>query len=362
MNIFRPIVAVLILFIPLYPKFPLLAISHTYVAIRLDDLVVTLSLVVYLAYQIKHHFPLFKQPISKYFLIYFLAVISSTITAILIYQTDPINLLLLHALRRLEYISLFYVTIAGIQKPKDLNFAYISLLLATFFVSVYGYGQKYFAWPVISTMNSEFSKGQLLQMNLWTRVSSTFAGHYDLAAFLAVTLIIIFCLTILNKNLLIRISGLIFWLFSFQILIFTSSRISIFAFCLGISLALILIKKYLWIIPLSLLVLVNLFSSKDLNQRLIATLPTIRRLSSPPTPTYLLPSPTPLPQPTIIVQTPATIASPLPTVIRHGPTEEYQAIDLDVGVARSGEIRFKAEWPRALTSFRKNQITGTGFG
>ena len=87
-------------------------------------------------------------------------------------------------------MSLFFIAINSVKAIKDFKFLYVFFLITTALVSFYGYGQKYLKFPVISTMNSEFSKGQLLQMDVWTRVNSTFAGHYDLAAFLSVVLII----------------------------------------------------------------------------------------------------------------------------------------------------------------------------
>ncbi|MFA7676520.1 MAG: hypothetical protein WCY28_03900, partial [Candidatus Shapirobacteria bacterium] len=108
-NIFRSIIAILILFIPLYPKFPLTNVSGTYVAIRLDDIVIAISILIWLIYQIIHRFPVFKIKITKLFLVYFLAIIASFVTALLIYQTEPTNILVLHLLRRFEYMSLFFI-------------------------------------------------------------------------------------------------------------------------------------------------------------------------------------------------------------------------------------------------------------
>ena len=59
-NIFKSILAILILFIPLYPKFPLFGVSDTYVAIRLDDIVVALGVLIWIIFQIKNKFPIFK--------------------------------------------------------------------------------------------------------------------------------------------------------------------------------------------------------------------------------------------------------------------------------------------------------------
>jgi len=365
MNIFRSLLAVLILFIPLYPKFPLTNFPNTYVALRLDDIVIGSIFIFWLIRQFKSRFPIFKEKITWFFLAYFLAITSSTLTAILIYQTDPINILLLHLFRRFEYISLFFIALEAINSKKDLLYPYLLLLLSVTGIAIYGYGQKYLQFPVISTMNEEFSKGQLLQMNIWTRISSTFAGHYDLAAYLSLILIVILGVMLIYKNLFLRIFSLILFLVGFHLLTLTASRISIFAFWGGSILSLFLIRKYLWIIPVSILVILSMVQSVDLNKRLLATLPLFKIKPTPtfkPLPTAILtpiptvstrPTPSPIPLPT---------AKPIPTIIRHGPIEEYLPIDADVGVARSGEIRFKVEWPRAITAFRKNPLSGSGLG
>jgi len=260
-------------------------------------------------------------------------------------------------------MSLFFLTLQAIKDKKDLKVPAISLLLSTFLVSLYGLGQKYFNLPVVSTMNSEFSKGQLLQLDTWTRISSTFAGHYDLAAFLSVALIIIFGLFLLSQKIYQKIPIFFIWALGFYILTLTASRVSTFAFWGDITLSLILIRKYLWIIPTSALMVFSIFNSADLNQRLIATIGTIR----PPKTAQPTSLPTAIPTPTTPTVKPtkgpvAVITTPVPTVIRHGPIDEFIPVDIDAGVARSGEIRFNAEWPRAITAFSKNRLNGSGLG
>ena len=215
-------------------------------------------------------------------------------------------------------------------------------------------------------MNSEFSKGQLLQMNVWTRISSTFAGHYDLAVYLSLILIIIGVVTILQKNIFLKIFSFILWLSFYNILNLTASRVSTFAYFGGIILALILVRRYFWIIPFTLLFAFSIISSKDLNQRLLATIPAIKSqfINQTVSPSIVTPIPT-----AIVTIAPVSTTStgiiglkPTPTVIRHQPVDEFIPADVDAGVARSGEIRFNVEWPRAITAFRKNPLTGTGLG
>ncbi len=362
----RPILAILIIFIPLYPKFPLFNVDGTYVAIRLDDIVVAVSVLIYLIYQIKYRFPVLKQKITLLFLAYFIAIIISTINAVFIFQTDPLNILLLNLFRRFEYISLFFLTIETLRQSIVLRPYYLFLLFTTIGIAAYGFGQKYFFLPVVSTMNSEFSKGQLLQMNTWTRISSTFAGHYDLAVYLSLVLIIFGIATVLEKNIFLKIISSILWLVFYYLLNLTASRVSTFAYFGGIILALILVRRYWWIIPFTCLFIFSILNSKDLNQRLLATIPAFKSqfLSQTKTTPVITPVPTiiltPIPLPTTI---PGTIAAkPKPTIFRHQPLDEYISPDVDAGVARSGEIRFNVEWPRAITAFRKNSFSGTGLG
>lgn len=369
LNIFRSIIAILILFIPLYPKFPLANVSGTYVAIRLDDIVIAASILIWAIYQIRKGFPVLKLKISRLFIVYFLAIVASTVYALLIYQTDPKNILLLNMLRRIEYMTIFFIAIDSIRSIKDFRFPYVFFLISTALVCIYGYGQKYFHFPVISTMNSEFSKGQLLQMDIWTRVSSTFAGHYDLAVYLSIALIIIGAFIVISKNLPLKLLSLIVWIASFQMLSYTASRVSIFAFWGGMIVTLIFLRKYLWIFPVSFAVVFSMFNSKDLNQRLLATIPAFKNQialfesKNKPTPNPTI-APTITPTPVIAAITPGKNSGlkPTPTIVRHTLPEEQIPIDTDVGVARSGEIRFQVEWPRAINAFTKNFLLGTGLG
>ena len=114
-SINRIILLVLLVFIPLYPKFPLANFSGTFVALRLDDIVIAISLLIWLLTQLKTKFSFLKLPITKLFIIYFISISISFIQAFLIFQTDPTNILILHLFRRFEYISLFFVTITSIN-------------------------------------------------------------------------------------------------------------------------------------------------------------------------------------------------------------------------------------------------------
>lgn len=363
-NINRVLLVLLIIFIPLYPKFPLFSVNSTYVAIRLDDIIISFCLLFWFISQIKNKFPFKKNKLLPLFIAYFIAIAISQLNSYFIFQNIPSNILLLNFLRRIEYMSIFFITIDGIKIKKDLNMVYWTFLVSLIGIAIYGYGQKYFQFPVVSTMNSEFSKGMLLRMDVWTRINSTFAGHYDLAAFLSMILVTIGTLTLISKNKIQKIISFIMWCISFHLLTLTASRVSIFAFWGSFTISLVLIKKYIWIIPLTILMVLSIMNSKDLNQRLLATIPAIKNFIPKKT---TVSKPTPTVTPTIIIATnnkPIAIKSqttPIPTVFHH-KIEEFTPIDTDLGVARSGEIRFNVEWPRAINAFKTNIITGTGLG
>ena len=374
MNIFRVLVSTLLLFIPLYPKFPLFDALNTYVNFRLDDVLVGLSILIWLVFQVKHGFPVFKEKISWLFLLFFASLGLSFLSGVFIHQTNFNNIYLLHTLRKIEYISLFFITIQGIRSKQDFKYLYLFTCLAAVLVNIYGIGQKFYNFPVVSTMNEEFSKGILLTISAWTRISSTFAGHYDLAIYASVVLVIIGGVMFLipKKWLILTIPT---WLTTYYVLTLTASRVSIFALLGGFSLCLIFLRKYLWLIPLWVLVILSIRSSDDLSKRLAATftmvkLPNIAIFQSRPS---TLPTTIPIPTPTIAIvaitpvngnNKPVIPATPTPyaTPVRARPTEGYPPVDLDAGVARSGEIRFNVEWPRAINAFLKSPLIGNSPG
>ena len=363
-NIFRPITTILLLFIPLYPKFPILEVNNTYVSIRLDDIVVATALFFLLLDQLKNRFSLLKTDLAKLFIIFLLSIFISLANAIFILQVDKVNLLILHTLRNVQYMLVAFLSLKSITNKKDLSYLLFFISIASVFVAIYGFGQKYYAWPIISTMNEEFSKGYLLTLTAWSRISSTFAGHYDLAAFLSIFLVILTTPLIISKSKLIKFIITILWLILFYLLTLTASRVSIFALWGGLIIAFTTTKKYLLIIPSSLLIIYSFFTSSELNQRLVATLNTVLPQKIQVVPTSI---PTAIPAPTTVVKaptstTPQVIVTPKPTVFRHVTPMEYPPVDIDAGVSRSGEIRFKVEWPRAITALIKNPLLGTGSG
>lgn len=237
--------AVLILMIPLYPKIPLFSPIEQYIVrVRLEDFAVLIA-VIFTAIQIFRK----KVSVDKKVLIlmgaYALAGFLSMLSAMFITKTVPLQPLhvgktLLHFFRYMEYFSVFFVSFTAIKTKKDLLFLLKLLVIAVFAIGVYGYMQKYFYWPVYSTMNREFSKGIRLVLTEHARIQSTFAGHYDMAAYLVITLPILLSLAlkIRSKKKKFALYGVFasgFWL-----MVMSASRIPFAAILFGTGIVILL--------------------------------------------------------------------------------------------------------------------------
>lgn len=381
--------AILLLFIPLYPKFPLFNVPNTYVAVRFEDFMVAFLVIIF---AVKCYFgkvEIFKERLNRLFFLYFLVGGLSSVSAILITQNVFPNLVALHWFRHIEYMSLFFIASLSITKTQDLKDYLKMIILATIGIIIYGLGQKFLGFPVISTMNEEFSKGLILSLTEWARISSTFAGHYDLATYLVMVLAIIMALIIGSARIYHKILAILLGIITYYLLILTASQISIFAYFISVTLVMLFSKRYLWIIPVIALSLVGLFASKDLTQRYATTIRVNRdmlleayenkmqewalsRIAKIPTPT-----PVPILPPSGItdsgskpkIKVPTLTPTPTPTpinlIVREKRYVKYESSGsadiIDVTAYRSVAIRLNVEWPRSLRAFSKNPALGTGY-
>ncbi len=360
-------VIALLLFIPIYPKFPTFNVAGTYVAIRAEDFMVAFVLLLWLINQSRQGFPTLKDRVGKLILLYWGVGFLSLLSALLITKNITPHIAFLHFLRRIEYMSLFFVALASVKSMKNVKSYGWVLFLATLGIVVYGLGQKFFAWPVISTMNEEFSKGMLLQLSEWARINSTFAGHYDLAAFmvliLAVTAGFFFGLKNKIKKILILLSGLA----SFYILILTASRVSFVAYLIAITFILVSLKKYWWVGPVLAFSLMGMLFSQEISQRYALTFnidlsALSSKIQKKPQKEQVFLVPTPLPEPTEeVVEEIEEVEElePKPTA-KVREVEEWQPT-AELSVEYSSGIRFDVEWPRSLRAFAKNPFLGTGY-
>lgn len=381
-NLARIGIAFLLFFVPLYPKFPLFSVSGTYVSIRLEDLFVALIVFAFIVNLCrKKDFSVLKWPLTGLIFLYFLVGLLSVLSGILITKNIVPHLAFLHFLRRFEYLSLLFVSYYSFKEIKQIKtFGWI-IFTSSFGVIVYGLGQKFFGWPVVSTMNKEFSKGMVLRLTWWARVNSTFAGHYDLAAFMVMILCLVIAALIIVKKWKIRIPILLLGIFSYYILILTASRVSFGAYLIGGFFVFWFAKKKKWLIPFLIISVLGMVFSEDLGQRYAATFHIDLSFLSgvvkfkPKEVAYIAPTITPIPtesvlQPLITIipgqkvptptPTPTPTLTPTPTPVVATPSAEmFEPTALAVG--RSTDIRLKVEWPRAIRAFLKNPLLGTGY-
>jgi len=325
----------------LYPKFPLFFLPGITVAVRLEDVVISVTLIVWLISHAQQLNTFVKDPVFRSIGLFFLVTLVSVFSGAYLTQTLTLTTGLLHWGRRLEYIALFFVAATSIKSKKDFMFVFKALLVISIYIFLYGVGQKYFNLPVVTTQNKEYAKGLALFYLPGGHLVSTFAGHYDMASVLILfspflylmlfatkkTLQNIFVLKNewITRALLIAIitSGL--WL-----LVQAASRISIVSYMLVATASLIFIKKYKYIpvVIISILLFINL--SSNLITRYMSIF-------------------------NVAVQKVISLEDSLIAV--HAQTEEEPQLVED----RSTSIRLNVEWPRALRALQKNPALGTGY-
>lgn len=266
-NIFKILFIGYIFLIPLYPKFPLLRVEFTYIAIRVEDIYfVILSLIFFIQFlrgKLKINWEIF-----KWFLAFWTAIFLSFIFGTVFLKTiNYPHLGLLHTLRRVEYMLPFIYASALIKNKKDILFYLKLYLFASFLVMLYGLGQKYLGFPAVQTMNPEYAKGRILFLTPEARISSTFAGHYDLAAYTIFLIPIALSLYFFSQEKKYYALVILY----IYILILTASRISFIAYILSTFPFLFILKKYRHILLLFLLTLVFLYADKRALSRFART-------------------------------------------------------------------------------------------
>jgi hypothetical protein len=166
------------------------------VRLRLEDIFIGFTFVVYLIYLIRGKIN-WRIPTWQLIFAYFAVGAMSILCGVFIIHTIPFALpnelihlskSVLHYARYIEYFFLAFLFFSSITRRAQLYVIGAAVLFVTSAISIYGVGQKYFYWPVYSTMNREFSKGIPLYLTPHARVQSTFGGHYDFAAYLVLLL------------------------------------------------------------------------------------------------------------------------------------------------------------------------------
>lgn len=248
-NLLFAISTFLLIFIPLYPKIPLADLLPGYIVrLRFEDLLVMLAAGVYMIWMLRGKIQPWKNPLFVIIMVYLGIGLMSGLSAIFITKTIPMYWLHigkwgLHWARRVEYMFLIFLFYDSVINKKRLSLLIWLTGLVVIVATIYGFGQKYYQWPVYSTMNREFSKGWRLVLTEHARVPSTFAGHYDLAAFLVLGLPLMLAMAFYGNG-LVKWSGRIGFISGYILLILTASRASFIAYGGATVLFFVFLGKY----------------------------------------------------------------------------------------------------------------------
>lgn len=367
-------VLTLLMFIPLFMKFPMVGVGGTFVAIRFEDILIALTYLLWAVYlivsgKIKSFF---KDQLNQAILVFFFIGSISLFSAIFVSHTATLHLGILHLLRRVEVMMLLPLAISVI-KSKRQAFVYLGALsLVLLITNGYALGQRYLGFPAVSTTNSELSKGVVYFIKPFGRIVSTFGGHYDLAVFLVMALSLISAVFfhLLKSELLLSL-----WLgflaaISAVVLVMTAARLSFVAAIAGVVGSLILVGKKKYILAILILAGLALLYPSQLRDRFISTFTvnikkswtsyfSNKDISSQRSKLNIPTLPLTSQQQSAENKATgsATINQPVSADIAPGEPTDIT----DLGVFRSFEIRFNVEWPRAIQSFIKNPLLGSGY-
>lgn len=367
------IILTLLVFIPLYPKFPLFNIKGTYVAIRLEDVFIGIAVVLWFLanrFNLKKYL---KKPIVQTFILFWLIGLFSLFSGVFATHTVKFSVGFLNWFRRVEVMLLFFVAAGSIQSVGQIKKILKVMAVVTLLIVFYGIGQQKLNFPVVTTNNSELSKGVITHLTPGSRINSTFAGQYDLAAYLSLVLCVIVSIFFFYKKLkdkaYIAFTGLV----SFALLGLTASRISFVAALLGAITSLWLQGKKILILLVILASIASVALIPDLRHRFVATI-TVNILNGGG-PKYEVPT-------GVTYNTnsdwyrlsPASRAAMLAKSLNVASISASEAAKISVdiapgepinrteqGIYRSFDIRTNIEWPRAMRAVAKNPLLGTGY-
>ena len=325
-KVLKFLVTALIIVVPLFQKFPAIRIPGIYVAIRLEDFLILFTFLAFLIPILKNLKNILEERISRSILLFLGIGLLSTLSGVYLTQSTALPITFLHLFRRIEYLSLFFVGFIYFRLNKEHNFIqYILklLLVVNLFILLYGLGEMYLNFPVIITQNEEYSKGVALSWIPGSHINSTFAGHYDLASYLVLTLPFFINAFFVYKEkiskFIIAVSvGFGFWLLSVAV-----SRISVVAFLISTTIALLLMKKQKELVIVGIISVVIFGFSPGLRERYGRIIEVVREKISLVSIVYA----------------------------------EEKVVFED----RSTSIRLAVEWPRAMRAFYKSPFLGTGY-
>lgn len=398
-NLLTVLAGFLLVFIPLYPKWPLFDILSGYnVRVRAEDFFVAFTCIVFAWQFIRRRIRIEWSPVSVGLISYLTFGFLSMLVAFFVIQTIPLQLefvekTFLHWFRRIEYFSLFFILFSSVKSLKTIRIFLILIFITLFATIIYGFGQKYLYWPAFSTMNREYAKGWWLYLSAHARVLSTFGGHYDFAAYLVITLSLSWSFFFGSSKKILKLVLLALIFGGLWMLILTASRSSFVAYLVGLSVVVFLwtFRKGLgWgisrlVVTVFLSVLLML-SFGDLSDRFLHILRISDRVSAlqsillkpfgtppkndaiflqnnlaavtsksdvPPLPQN--PADLNANQPTLYV--PQKTASGSTVLVAANRTYSQNAVMFDLSTG----IRLDATWPSAIKGFETDPILGKGY-
>src|SRR3989344_1002092 len=266
-NLLKIFLTLFIFLMPLYPKLPLKNVNYTYIAIRVDDLIVAAFVIVFFIQFLRRKVTLWTKYLPL-FILFWLSVFLSFWYGMYVQKTIEIaNVGMLNALRRVEYMVVFFIAASIPKSKKDFYYYLKTIFIVLALVCVYGIGQKFLGWPAVQTMNPEYAKGYLLYLDAYARISSTFAGHYDLAAYL-VLLIPVTLSMFIAKN---QKKYLVLFTLALLTIILSASRVSYGAYIISTVAFLLYQKKFRLLIFVLILTAVLTPLSANLTKRISRT-------------------------------------------------------------------------------------------
>ncbi len=407
-NLLIIIAGFLFIFIPLFPKLPLFDILPGYIVrVRLEDFFVAAAIIIWLI-QVARKKAKFTSLLLWPIVIYIIIGALSTLSAIFITKTIPfqaihINKALLHWARRIEYFSLYFIFYSAVKSISHLKKLTIIFGITVILATIYGLGQQLYQWPVYSTMNREFAKGWQLVLTEHARVPSTFAGHYDFAAYLVLFLTLSASIFLFDKREPVKVVSLISFTAALVSLILTASRASYLSYLVAVTVVAILLalrRSLLWGIKNWLVIftvsIVFMFAFGELSSR-FAHFFNFARISGfikrdilklKPSEEYLRLSDdlalvyTPSDKPPVPIERidkatgkelPPDVFEDIPqgVVATQSATMSGQQKTLETQkrvyseaaftFGLSSAIRFDALWPRAIKGFLTNPLLGSGY-
>lgn len=377
-NILKILLVVFIFFIPLYPKLPMIDIEYTYIYIRFEDFFVSLLCFIYFIQLLRKKVVITNKmwiPMA----LFWIAVIASFLYGHKVLKTIEVGYIgFLHAARRVEYMIIFIIAVSLVKSTKDFLFYFRLILVTLFIVGIYGVGQKLLGWPAVQTMNPEYARGYILYLTPEARISSTFAGHYDLASY------IIYFIPIVISYFLLKNKLRYFFLFvlSLIVLVFTASRVSYIAYVASIFPFLIFKKKPKLLLVVLILTVAFTLASNNLTSRLKRTFQVKRILVDEKTGAVYIPqliTTKELPAGSYYWKLKNQTASSDLDKYKQSVIDEKQkqatktgefvdVASLEANLKSINTVisdisfatRLQLEWPRAIKAFLSSPILGTG--